>query len=86
MSIVEAINEIVLITPKQAAKALNVSERTINAWMTDGLIPNFKIGGARRIELAAIKTLIRDRAAEAAKSLYDSIVERQTALEKGMAG
>ncbi len=86
MSITEAINEIVLITPKQAAKALGVSQRTINTWMADGLIPSFRLGGARRIELAAVKSLIRDHAALAAHSLRNSIVERQAALEKGMAG
>ena len=54
--------EILLITPRQAAEAMQVTERTIHNWMVAGILPSLKIGGARRIELDEVRKLIKLKA------------------------
>jgi excisionase family DNA binding protein len=54
--------EMLLITPKQVAEIMQVSERTVANWITARTLPSFKIGGARRIELDEVKALIKLRA------------------------
>ena len=49
--------EILLVTTKQAAQALQVSERTIANLVSDGRLSDIKILGTRRIALDEIKRL-----------------------------
>lgn len=50
-----------LISPKQVARAIGVSESTLKRWCDRGLIPMTKtVGGHRRIELDAIVHFLRD--------------------------
>lgn len=54
-----------LVTPKQVAKAIGVSESSLKRWCDRGLIPMMKTeGGHRRIPINGILGFIRDRGFE----------------------
>jgi len=50
--------EMLLVTVKQAAEIIQVSERTIHKFVASGKLPSVKFGAIRRVELSAIKVLI----------------------------
>ena len=50
--------EMLLVTVKQAAEALLISERTVHNFIANGKLASVKFGAIRRVELSAIKTLI----------------------------
>jgi len=52
-----------LLTPRQAAKALAISEKTLYTYTRRGLIPCLRIGAAKRYALADLKAWIQ-RASE----------------------
>lgn len=50
-----------LYSPKTLAERLAVSERTVRQMLADNVIPSFTVGGARRVEAAAVEEYIRSR-------------------------
>lgn len=48
---------VLLITVKQAAEVLQLSERTVNTMIDTGKLESIKIGDARRIPLEAIRRI-----------------------------
>lgn len=58
ISVVEPI-EVLLVTTKQAAQALQVSERTIFNLLASGRLPSVKVGGSRRIFTDDLKAFAR---------------------------
>lgn len=51
--------EVLLVTTKLAAQALQVSERTIYNLITSGRLPSIKVGGLRRIPTTALRQFAR---------------------------
>ena len=50
-----------LVTPKQVARAIDVSESSVKRWCDRGIIPSVKTaGGHRRIPIAAVISYLRD--------------------------
>lgn len=49
---------ILLLNPKQAAKSLGISERTLATYTKSGLIPVVRIGHSVRYSLEALRALI----------------------------
>lgn len=50
-----------LITPKQVARAINVSESSVKRWCDKGIIPTqYTAGGHRRVTMAAIMEFVRE--------------------------
>lgn len=62
-----------LVTIKQAADALQLSDRTIVHLMDADLLENVKIGAARRISLASLKRVAREGLSERA---YKIVAEK----------
>ena len=56
--------EPLLLTAKQAAKALNISERTLWALSASGEIPKLKIGKSVRYSVADLKKWIAEQSAK----------------------
>jgi excisionase family DNA binding protein len=50
--------EPLLLTPEQAAEALNIARSTIYELMRMGAIPSVKIGRARRIPAAVVREYV----------------------------
>ncbi len=50
---------VLLVNVKQAAEALQVSERTIFNLMDNGQLPSVKIGDARRIDIEDVRKIAR---------------------------
>ena len=51
-----------VLTTKQAATVLRVSNRTVTKWFDTGLLPGFRLpnSGDRRFELTGLQAFIRD--------------------------
>ena len=50
-----------LITPKQVARAINVSESSVKRWCDKGIIPTqYTAGGHRRVTMSAIMEFLRE--------------------------
>jgi len=73
--------EILLITTKQAAEALQVIEKQIYNLMMDGRLKSLTIGASRRFELDEIKRFIRERAEDTFKMEYGALQSRLEELE-----
>lgn len=54
--------------PKEAAKLLQVSPRTLWAWTRQGLLPYVKIGRTVLYPMASLQRWLAERAAQAAAS------------------
>jgi excisionase family DNA binding protein len=65
--------EILLITVKQAAQALQVSEKHVYNLMMDGRLKSLTIGASRRFELDEIKRFIRERAEDTFKMEFGAL-------------
>ncbi|MEO5355649.1 MAG: helix-turn-helix domain-containing protein, partial [Magnetococcus sp. XQGC-1] len=53
------------VTSSQAARLLNVSQRTINCWVDEGVIKAWKTaGGHSRIPMSAIEQILEKRQEE----------------------
>jgi len=50
--------DVLLLTVPQAARMLQVGERTVSNLISDGRLPSIKIGGLRRIEYDTLKALL----------------------------
>jgi excisionase family DNA binding protein len=50
-------NEPLLLRPREAAKSLAISERTLHGWTQLGKIPSVRIGGSVRYSVAALTEL-----------------------------
>ena len=50
--------ETLLLSPKQTAQALQISERTVHKFIANASLPSLKFGAIRRVELSAIKAFI----------------------------
>lgn len=48
-------------SPKSLAAYLEVSERTVREWLSEGLIPSYRFGARRRINPADVDTFLRQR-------------------------
>ena len=57
-----------LVTTKQAAEALQVSERTVFNLLASGQRPSVKVGGSRRIFTDDLKAFARAGVAEIVKN------------------
>lgn len=55
-------------TEATLAKRLAVSDRTIRDWIRKGIIPSYKIGGARRIDPADVDSFLAERREERSSS------------------
>ena len=51
----------IFITKAQLAEAIGTSPRTINDWMSRGLIPYVRIGNVLRFDLAKVKAAMETR-------------------------
>ncbi len=40
--------------PRQIAESLGVTERTVRRWISDGILPSRKLGGARLVARATL--------------------------------
>ena len=47
-----------LLTPRETAKALSISERTLSTLTKDGTIPSIKLGGSRRYRVSDIEAML----------------------------
>lgn len=45
-------------TPAALAEMLDVSERTVRYWISDGLLPSYKFGRIRRIDRADVDAFL----------------------------
>jgi excisionase family DNA binding protein len=49
------------LTVNEAARGINVSDRTIRAWIKTGTLQSFRIGGVVRIPSEAVLKLVEGR-------------------------
>ena len=55
---VEPVAEILLVSPREAARVLNISERSLHTWTKAGMIPVVRIGKSVRYSLDSLKEFI----------------------------
>ncbi len=55
------------LTPKEAAKELEVSESAIYAWLNSGQLNGYRIGALRRIKKAELKRFVQAETATSAQ-------------------
>jgi excisionase family DNA binding protein len=51
----EQVSTPILVTPREAARLLSISERSLHAWTKAGLIPRVRIGKSVRYSLQSLK-------------------------------
>ena len=56
----------VAVRPKQAARMLNISQRTLWSWTKAGLLPHVRVGGAVLYPVAELEAWLRQQAARQA--------------------
>ncbi len=56
----DATPERLLVTPREAAKVLSISERSLHAWTKAGLIPRVRIGKSVRYSLQTLRDFIEE--------------------------
>jgi excisionase family DNA binding protein len=63
--------------PKQAARLLSISQRTLWAWTKAGLLPHVRIGGAVLYPVAELEAWLRQQAARQQAEAAAGVVEGQ---------
>lgn len=59
--------EALAVRPREAAKRLGISERTLWNWSKDGLVPHLKVGRAVLYPVAALERWLAERAGNPAQ-------------------
>ena len=52
------------LTPREASQALGVSERTIGAWISEGILPSTKIGRCRLLPVDALRQWLVEKVSD----------------------
>jgi excisionase family DNA binding protein len=68
------------LTPRETGQALGVSERTVNTWISEEILPSTKIGRCRLIPVDSLRQWLVERVADGGATLGD---ETQQATDEG---